>query len=131
MPIRNPGSEMNPESYIDGFLLAVPKDQLEAYRAVSSKCGEVWKEHGALDYIETVLDDADCKGMRPFPTAANANEDEVVVFSWIHYPSKAVRDEVNAKVMTDPRIAEFSHSTSEIFDCNRMAYGGFKPIVVF
>ncbi len=122
---------MNSSSYIDGFLLAVPKDKLDAYRAVSTKCGEVWKEHGALDYIETVLDDADCKGMRPFPTAADAKDDEVVVFSWIHYPSKEVRDEVNAKVMADPRIAEFCNPTSEIFDCNRMAYGGFKPIVIF
>lgn len=122
---------MNTSSYIDGFLLAIPKDKLDDYRAMSTKCGEIWKEFGAIDYVETVLDDADCKGMRPFPAAADAKEDEVVVFSWIHYPSREVRDEVNAKVMADPRIAEFCNSTSQVFDCNRMAYGGFKPIVVF
>lgn len=121
---------MNPESYIDGFLLPVPRANLEAYRAIATMCGEVWKEHGALRYVETVLDDANCMDMRPFPTAAEAGDDEVVIFAWVEYPSKEVRDQANAKIMADPRIAELGEKTAPLFDCKRMSFGGFQPIVI-
>lgn len=121
---------MTTEQYIDGFLLPVPRAQLEDYRAVASQCAPIWKEHGAIEYVETVLDDSGCAEMRPFPVAADAKEDEVVVFSWVVYPSKAVRDEANAKIMTDPRLAEFGEKCQEIFDCQRMSFSGFRPLVV-
>lgn len=121
---------MNTESYIDGFLLSVPRDNLESYQSVARMCSEVWKEHGALNYVETVLDDASCMGMRSFPEAAGTAEDEVVIFSWVEYPSKEVRDEANAKIMADPRIAELGEKAQALFDCQRMSFGGFKPIVI-
>jgi uncharacterized protein YbaA (DUF1428 family) len=121
---------MNTESYIDGFLLSVPRDNLDAYRAVAQQCSEVWKEHGALSYVETVLDDAHCMGMRSFPEAAGTADDEVVIFSWVEYPSKEVRDEANAKIMADPRVTELGEKTGNLFDCQRMSFGGFKPIVI-
>ncbi len=121
---------MNTESYIDGFLLPVPRAHLDEYRAMSEACVPIWKEYGALSYVETVLDDGACDELRPFPTAAGAKEDEVVVFSWIEYPSKAVRDEANAKIMSDPRLAEHCELAKGIFDCRRMSFGGFRPIVI-
>ena len=121
---------MNTESYIDGFLLSVPRDNLESYQSVARMCSEVWKEHGALRYVETVLDDANCMGMRSFPEAAGTADDEVVIFSWVEYPSKEVRDEANAKIMADPRIADLGEKTQALFDCQRMSFGGFKPIVI-
>lgn len=121
---------MNTESYIDGFLLSVPRDNLEAYQAIARMCSKVWKEHGALRYVETALDDPECMGMRPFIEAAGAADDEVVVFSWVEYPSKEARDAANAKIMADPRIAELGEKTAPLFDCQRMSFGGFKPIVI-
>jgi uncharacterized protein YbaA (DUF1428 family) len=121
---------MSPESYVDGFLLSVPRENLESYQSVARMCSEVWKEHGALRYVETVLDDANCMGMRPFPEAAGTADDEVVIFSWVEYPSKEVRDEANAKIMADPRIADLGEKTQALFDCQRMSFGGFKPIVI-
>ena len=121
---------MNIEHYIDGFLVPVPRAHLDDYRAVSSQCAPIWKEHGALAYVETVLDDDSSPEMRPFPTAADAKEDEVVIFSWIVYPSKAVRDEANTKIMADPRLAGFCEKCQNIFDSQRMSVGGFRPLVV-
>lgn len=121
---------MNNDSYIDGFLLPVPRAHLEQYRSVSASCAEVWKEYGALNYVETVLDDDACSDMRSFRIAADASEDEVVVYSWIEYPSKAVRDEVNTKVMNDPRITEHCQPMQQVFDGRRMSFGGFVPIVI-
>lgn len=121
---------MNTESYIDGFLLSVPRENLEAYQSVAQMCSGVWKEHGALRYVETVLDDPNCNFMRPFPEAAGTAEDEVVIFSWVEYPSKEVRDEANAKIMADPRITDLGEKTQALFDCQRMSFGGFKPIVI-
>ncbi len=121
---------MNTDSYIDGFLLSVPRAHLDEYRSVATMCGGVWKEYGALNYVETVLDDGDCPGLRPFSVAAAADEDEVVIFSWVEYPSKAVRDEANAKIMADPRISSLGEKTQKLFDCSRMSFGGFRPLVI-
>lgn len=115
------------EQYVDGFLLAIPKDKLDTYRAMASTAGAVWKEHGALDYRECVGDelhaDPNCAS---FAQAAGASEDEVVVFAWILYPSKADRDRINAAVMADPRLA---HCEEGVFDMKRMAWGGFRTLV--
>lgn len=113
--------------YVDGFVLAVPKANLEAYREVARKAGEVWMEHGALSYVECAGDDTPVGELTSFPRAVLAKDDEVVVFSWITYESKAARDEINAKVMADPRLKQ--DAASMPFDGKRMIYGGFTSIV--
>lgn len=117
--------------YIDGFVLPLPKDKIEAYRKISEKAGEIWKEHGALEYIECVGDDLDIKDMLTFPKLADAGPGDTVVFAWIVYESREHRDAVNAKVMEDPRMQdpEICDPAKQAFDCRRMAYGGFKTIV--
>jgi uncharacterized protein YbaA (DUF1428 family) len=113
--------------YVDGFVLAVPKDKLEAYRTFARKAGEVWMEYGALSYVECAGDDTPHGELTSFPRAVQLKDDEVVVFSWITYPSRETRDEVNAKVMADPRL---KHDPSNMpFDGKRMIYGGFRSIV--
>jgi uncharacterized protein YbaA (DUF1428 family) len=115
--------------YVDGFLLPVPKKNLQTYRRISQKAGKIWKEHGALEYRECVGDDLNTKMGVPFPRSAKVKPGETVVFSWIVYKSRAHRDNVNAKVMKDPRIAAMMDDKSMPFDVKRMAYGGFEVIV--
>jgi uncharacterized protein YbaA (DUF1428 family) len=115
--------------YIDGFVIPVPKTNIDQYREVATKACALWMEHGALGYIEAVGDDLDVKDLVPFPKLAGAKDDETVVFAYIVYESREHRDAVNAKVMADPRIKEFCDPASPSFDYTRMAYGGFKTIV--
>jgi uncharacterized protein YbaA (DUF1428 family) len=114
-------------SYVDGFVLAVPTEKLEAYKELARKAGEVWMEHGATAYVETVGDDVPYGELTSFPRAVQAKEDEVVIFAWVVYPSRAKRDEVMAKVMADPRL-EGSMKDAP-FDGKRMIFGGFVPFV--
>lgn len=114
--------------YVDGFLLPVPKKKLKAYRRMAQKAGKVWREHGALDYMECVGDDLNNKWGAKFPKVARLKPGEMVVFSYIVYKSRAHRDRVNAKVMKDKRITE-SMNQAMPFDVKRMAYGGFKVLV--
>lgn len=115
--------------YVDGFILPVPKKNLQAYFRMAKKAGKIWREHGALEYRECVGDDLKVKMGLPFPRLAKLKAGETVVFSWIVYKSRAHRDQVNAKVMKDPRIASMCDSKSMPFDVKRMAYGGFKVMV--
>lgn len=115
-------------SYVDGFVLAVPKHNIEAYKEVARKAGGVWMEHGALAYVESIGDDVPNGGLTSFPRAVQAKEDEVVVFSWIFYESRERRDEINARVMEDPRIKGTDQNMP--FDSSRMIYGGFKSFMV-
>ena len=115
--------------YIDGFVIPVPKDKLEEYRVIAEQAGAIWKEYGALEYVECVGDDLETEHMVPFPKMANAKPGETVVFSWIIYESREHRDAVNARVLADPRLQSMGESIP--FDCNRMAYGGFRSIVKF
>jgi len=115
--------------YVDGFLIPVPKKNLEAYRRLSRKAGKVWRDYGALDYRECVGDDLNIKGMVPFPRRVKCKPGETVVFAWILYKSRAHRDRVNAKVMKDPRLATMMDGKSMPFDPKRMSYGGFKVLV--
>ncbi|MDO8379754.1 DUF1428 domain-containing protein [Phenylobacterium sp.] len=114
-------------SYVDGFVLAVPKANLEAYRAMATRAGAVWKEFGALAYVECVGDDVPLGVLTSFPRAVQAKDDEVVVFSWIVYASRADRDAINAKVMADPRLKPDAQAMP--FDGKRMIYGGFESFV--
>lgn len=115
--------------YIDGFLLPIAKDKIDIYQSIAAQCGAIWKEHGALAYTEAVLEDANSHDMRAFASAADAKEDETVVFAWIAYPSRSERDRINAAVMADPRINDVMKAHENPFDCKRMAYGGFNTIV--
>jgi uncharacterized protein YbaA (DUF1428 family) len=114
--------------YVDGFVLAVPRKKLDAYRQMSRAAGKVWRDHGALEYRECVGDDLKIKMGVPFPRLAKAKPGEVVVFSWIVYKSRAARDRINAKVMKDPRITKTMKEPMP-FDVKRMSMGGFTVLV--
>ena len=115
--------------YVDGFIVAVPKKNIAAYRKMSTKCGKVWREHGALDYREWVAEDVKPGKLTSFPRAVKMKPSETVVFAWITYKSRAQRDKVNAKVMADPRLAKMMDGKSAPFDGKRMIYGGFESLV--
>ena len=115
--------------YVDGFVLPVPKKNLQAYRRMARKAGKVWREHGALDYRECVADDVKVGKLTSFPRSVKLKRGETVVFSWIVYKSRAHRDAVNAKVMADPRLADMMDPKAMPFDSKRMIYGGFKTLL--
>ena len=115
--------------YVDGFVLPVPKKNLQAYRRIAQKAGKVWREYGALEYRECAGDDLDAKFGVPFTRMIKLKPGETVVFSWIVYKSRAHRDQVNAKVMKDPRLAKMVDPKAMPFDVKRMVYGGFETIV--
>ncbi|MBX7139283.1 MAG: DUF1428 domain-containing protein [Oligoflexia bacterium] len=116
-------------SYVDGYVLPIPKKNLKAYRAIATKAGKIWKEHGALDYKECVGDDLHIKGMLPFTKIAKAKAGETIIVAYVVFKSRKHRDAVNAKVMKDPRISGMCNPQKMPFDVRRMAYGGFKVIV--
>jgi uncharacterized protein YbaA (DUF1428 family) len=115
--------------YIDGFVIPVSKDRVEDYRRVAEKASAIWKEYGALDYWECVGDDLACPGMVSFTQLAQANADETVIFAWVVFESREHRDRANEKIMADPRLKDMVDSNKPIFDCKRMAFGGFKELV--
>ncbi|BDS06196.1 hypothetical protein NT6N_12360 [Oceaniferula spumae] len=115
--------------YIDGFVIPVPKEKIDAYKATATQAAAIWKEHGALEYRECVGDDMDIEDQIPFPKLADAKADEVVVFAYVVFESREARDAANKKIMADPRIEAMCEEVGRIFDCKRMAYGGFKTIV--
>ncbi len=114
-------------SYVDGFVLPVPKKNLPAYRRMAKLGSKVWRDHGAVEYRECVGDDLDVKYCVPFPKLLKLKAGETAVFSWIVFKSKAHRNAVNAKVMKDPRLAQFMSKMP--FDCKRMISGGFKVMI--
>jgi uncharacterized protein YbaA (DUF1428 family) len=115
-------------SYVDGFVVPVPKKNLAAYRRLARKMGSIWCEHGALAYTECLADDVQPGKVTSFPQAVKLKPGEVVVFAWIVYKSRAQRDRINKKVMADPRLAKLDPKHLP-FDGMRMFWGGFKPIV--
>ncbi len=114
-------------TYVDGFVLAVKKDRLDDYKALAEKAQGIWFEYGATGYVEAVADDVPYGELTSFPRAVQAQDDEVVIFSWITYPSRDVRDDVMKKVMEDERLK--ADMAEMPFDGKRMIYGGFKAIV--
>jgi uncharacterized protein YbaA (DUF1428 family) len=115
--------------YVDGFVLPVPKKKIEAYRKIARKAGKLWREHGALDYVECVADDVKPGKSTSFPQSVKLKKDETVVFSYIVYKSRTQRDRVNAKVFKDPRMATMCDPGNMPFDTQRMFWGGFKVLV--
>ncbi len=116
-------------AYVDGFIVAIPEKNIATYRKLSIKCGKVWREHGALDYREWVADDVKPGKLTSFPQSVKLKPNETVVFSWITYKSRAQRDRINAKVMSDPRLKSMMDGQSMPFDGKRMIYGGFASLV--
>ena len=114
--------------YVDGFVIPVPRRNLDTYRRMSRRAGRIWREHGALAFHENVMDDVP-DGVIPFTRAARAKRGEVVMFSFTVFRSRAHRDRVNAKVMVDPRILRMMKDHAMPFDAERMVYGGFRSIV--
>jgi uncharacterized protein YbaA (DUF1428 family) len=116
-------------SYVDGFVVPVPKKNLQDYRRMSQKAGKVWRDHGALQYVEASGDDLDVKFGVSFSKMMKLKPGETVVFAWIVFKSRAHRDKVNAKVMKDPRLACMMDDRKMPFDVKRMVYGGFRFMV--
>lgn len=114
-------------AYVDGFLVPVPKDRIEEYKEQARLGEKVWREHGALDYVECIGDDVSYGEVTSFPRAVQAKEDEVIIFSWVVYRSREHRDEVLAKVMADPRLK--TDPAAMPFDGERLVFGGFQPFL--
>ena len=116
--------------YVDGFVLPMSKKKVAFYRKVARSAGQIWKKYGAVEYIECAGEDLATKMGLSFSRLAKVKPGETVVFSWIVYKSKAHRNQVNAKVMKDPRMVKMMANPKLMpFDVKRMAYGGFKVIV--
>ena len=120
-------------SYVDGFVFPISRDHLTEYKRVAEAVAEIYREHGAIDYLEFVGDDMTREGTRSFPEITAATEDETIVFGWIVFESREARDLVNEKVEADPRMPELItpliDPSNLIFDSQRMAYGGFQSFV--
>ncbi len=115
--------------YVDGFVLPIPKKNTDAYRRIARTAGKIWRQHGALAYVECIADDVKPGRYTSFPQSVKLKPNEVVWFSWIVYKSRRHRDRVNAKVMKDPRLAAMMDPRAMPFDGKRLIYGGFKAMV--
>jgi uncharacterized protein YbaA (DUF1428 family) len=115
--------------YVDGFVVPVPKKNLAAYKKMSLMCARIWREYGALEYVECVADDVKPGKLTSFPQSLLLKRGEVVVFSWIRYKSRKSRDAINKKVMADPRLGPMMDPKSLPFDGKRMFFGGFKIFI--
>jgi len=116
-------------AYVDGFIVPVPKKNVEAYRRLARKAGKIWREYGALEFKECVADDVKMGKRTSFPRSVKRKPSETVMFSYIVYKSRKDRDRINAKVMKDPRLAKMMDVKAMPFDAKRMIYGGFKVLV--
>ncbi len=116
-------------AYVDGFVIPVPRSQLDNYEKMSRRCGEIWREYGALEFRECVADDVKPGKLTSFPQSVNLEDGETVVFSWIVYESRARRDEINDKVMKDARMADMMKTENMPFDGKRMIFGGFQMMI--
>lgn len=117
-------------SYVDGYVIPIRRENIEAYRKVAQNAGEIWIEHGALAYKECVAEDMEDKGFcMTFPDALKPEEGETLIFAYVVFKSREHRDEVNEKAMKDPRLSCAEEATDSVFDYKRMVYGGFETIV--
>ena len=116
-------------SYVDGFIVPVPKKSVPAYRRMAQKAGKVWRDHGALEYRESIADDVKVGKRTSFPRSVKRKDSETVWFSWIIYKNRKQRDAVLKKVMKDKRLASMMDPKKMPFDAKRMIFGGFKVMV--
>jgi uncharacterized protein YbaA (DUF1428 family) len=114
-------------NYVDGFVAAVPTADKERYRQHAELAAAVFKQHGALNVVECWGDDVPEGKLTSFPMAVKRQDDETVIFSWVTWPSRAVRDEGMKKVMADPRLE--AQTNPMPFDGKRLIYGGFEMIL--
>jgi uncharacterized protein YbaA (DUF1428 family) len=115
--------------YVDGFVLPIPARNLNAYARLARKASRVWRDHGALAYVECVGDDLAANKLVPFPKLARAKPGEKVILAWAVFRNRRARDRANAAIMKDTRLAALAGQCNRLFDCSRLAYGGFKVIV--
>lgn len=116
--------------YIDGFVLPLARSRLNEYKSIGEAAAKIFRDHGALEYWECVGDDLNIEGTRSFLDAIDATGDETVVFSWVLYESREARDKANEKIMADPRLADLLNQPDPVFDMTKMAFGGFRSLVV-
>lgn len=120
-------------NYIDGFVFPISRKYLNEYKQAAEKVAEIWKEHGALDYVEYIGEDLKLEGTRSFPEFLNAKEEEAIVFGWVVFDSKESRDLANERVSTDSRMAALidplTDASRMVFDAQRMVYGGFQSFI--
>ena len=116
-------------SYVDGFVVPVPKKNVKKYLSIAKKAGRVWKDHGAIDYCEAVADDVKPGKWTSFPQSVKLKKNETVVFSYLVYKSRAHRDRVLKQVMSDKRLAKMMDPKKMPFDGKRMIWGGFKTAI--
>lgn len=114
--------------YVDGFVVPVPRDKLDEYRQLAQLASEVWRDHGALEYVECVADDVKPGKVTSFPQSVQLKDDEVVVFAWIVHESREARDRTNEKAMNDPRMTGMKPDNMP-FDGMRLFWGGFKVLL--
>jgi uncharacterized protein YbaA (DUF1428 family) len=121
------------ENYIDGFVFPIRNIYLNEYKSIAEKVAEIWKEYGAIAYFEFIGDDLTLEGTKSFVETLEAKEDEAIIYGWVVFSSKEVRDLANKKVPLDPRISKLVSPLMNperlIFDASRMLYGGFKPFI--
>jgi uncharacterized protein YbaA (DUF1428 family) len=124
--------EQRPMSYVDGFVLPIPKKNVAAYKKMARTCGKIWMEYGALEFRECIADDVKPGKWTSFPQSVKLKSDEVVFFSWIVYKNRKDRDRINKAVMADKRILAMGPPNKDMpFDGKRMIFGGFKIAVSF
>lgn len=116
-------------AYVDGIVIPVQKKKLAAYRAMSKKFGKICREHGALEYHESVADDVKVGKRTSFPRAVKLKANETVVFAWVVYKSRGARDRATKKIMSDKRMPKIMNPKSAGFDGKRLIYGGFKTFI--
>lgn len=116
-------------NYIDGFVFPIASDRLSEYKRLAQAAANIWKEHGALDYYEYVGDDMKLEGTRSFTDVMGATKDDIIVFGWVVFDCRETRDLVNQKVAVDPRMVDLFELFDSGFNAERMAYGGFKPLI--
>ena len=115
--------------YVDGFVMPLPKANVDRYKEIATTAGGLWMEHGALDYKECIADDVKPGEVTSFPQSVKLEDDETVVFAWITYESREARDAINEKVMADDRMKALMDPAGDVADYKRMVYGGFEVLV--
>ena len=115
--------------YVDGYVLPLPKRNINIYRRMAQAAGKVWRKYGALDYKECIADDLNTKWGVPLSKPFKLKRGETLVFSYVVFKSRAHRDKVNAKVMKEMMSDPSMKDKPMPFDMKRMAYGGFNIIV--
>ncbi len=114
--------------YVDGFIIPVPKNKIDEYKKLAALSGEVWKDCGALSYVESIADDVKSGEHTSFPQSVKLKDDEIVIFSFITYNSREERDQVNEKAMADPRLKDMNNGNFP-FDGKRLIWGGFESFL--